>query len=121
MATIQIGHKKNLFNVFPEDLVREVVQYRKDLERLVDYSCNPLPLVFCRVIQNTLYYFYKWWYVVLSFKKILKNKFNICQTVLTAVVFHGILGLFRITDQHLETAGDYFRHLPIYRVRMKKQ
>ena len=56
VATIQIGQKKNLFNVFPEDLVREVVQYRKDLERLLDYDSNPLPIVFSKVIQNSLYY-----------------------------------------------------------------
>ena len=51
VSTIQEGHKRNLFNVYPEDLVREVVQYRKDLQTLLDYNSNPLPIVFSQVIN----------------------------------------------------------------------
>ena len=51
MSTIQKGHKKNLFSVYPEDLLKEVVQYRKDLQTLLDYNSNPLPILFSQVIN----------------------------------------------------------------------
>ena len=50
LSTIQQGHQNDLFNVYPEDLIREVVQYRKDLQTLLDYISNPLPIVFSQVI-----------------------------------------------------------------------
>ena len=55
ISTIQLGHKRNMFTVYPEDLVREVVQYRKDLQTLLDYNTNPLPILFSQVIK---YFFY---------------------------------------------------------------
>ena len=52
ISTIQKGHKKNLFSAYPEDLVKEVVQYRKDLQTLLDYNSNPLPILFSQVIDQ---------------------------------------------------------------------
>ena len=51
ISTIQKGHKKDLFSVYPEDLVKEVVQFRKDLQTLLDYNSNPLPIIFSQVIN----------------------------------------------------------------------
>lgn len=51
ISTIQKGHNKNLFSVYPEDLVNEVVQYKKDLQTLLDFNSNPLPILFSQVIN----------------------------------------------------------------------
>ena len=59
MSTIQEGHKRNLFTVYPEDLVREVVQYRKDLQTLMDYNSNPLPILFSQVSHYLKLFIFK--------------------------------------------------------------
>ena len=51
VSTIQKGHKKHIFSVYPEDLVKEVVQFRKDFQTLLDYNSNPLPILFSQVIN----------------------------------------------------------------------
>lgn len=54
VAMIGRGYKAGLFPVYPEYLVREIVQYRKDLQTLLDYNSNPLPVIFSQVLLYLL-------------------------------------------------------------------
>ena len=54
VAIIGEGHSEGLFPVYPEYLIKEVVQYRKDLQTLMDYNSNQLPIVFSQVMRLIL-------------------------------------------------------------------
>ena len=43
------AYTDNLFSVYPEDLVQELVLYRSNLQRLLDYHSNKLPRIFSLV------------------------------------------------------------------------
>ena len=106
VALIGEGHREGLFPVYPEYLVKEVVQYRKDLQTLLDYNSNPLPIVFSHVMifnNNNIIT------IIISF---------FSQTVGGCLVFWAILGVFMISDKQpaMNTPLDYFHHFPMFRV-----
>ena len=105
VALIGKGHLEGLFPVYPEYLVKEVVQYRKDLQTLMDYNSNPLPIVFSQVMifnnDNIT--------IIISF---------FSQTVGVCLVFWAFLGVFMISEKKkvMVSPLEYFSNFPMFRV-----
>ena len=75
------GHAEGKFSVYPEDLVKELVIFRSNLQRILDYNSIKLPLLFSQVLRLLLCEIF--------------SNLNF-QTAGLCIVFWGILGLISL-------------------------